>query len=102
MAKRRVFQIAVVGAALLKLVLGSAASSYGPAPLSTSVVIGGSKGGTVETLAVSGTTAYVGGDFNYIGPETGSFVAMDSTNGALTAPWPVVGGNVNATVSDGN
>jgi hypothetical protein len=65
-------------------------------------VSGGVTGGTVEAIAVSGSTAYVGGDFSYVGPETGSLVSMDSTTGALTSPWPQVGGNVNALAPDGS
>ena len=64
----------------LTLVLGGAASSYAPTPAATWVVSGGSSGGTVEAIAVSGSTAYVGGDFAYMGPETGSFVSLDSTH----------------------
>jgi hypothetical protein len=95
-----VFQIAVAVAAVVMLVLGGAASSYGPTPIATWVVSGGSTGGTVEAVAVSGSKAYVGGDFAYMGPETGSFVSLDSTSGAVTTPWPVVGGTVNAVASE--
>ena len=34
----------------------------------------------VNAVAVSGTTAYVGGDFRYVGPETGGFVALDAVD----------------------
>ena len=50
---------------------------------------------------MSGSTAYIGGDFGYVGPETGSFVALDAEENALTTPWPAVGGDVNAVAPDG-
>src|SRR5262245_26641023 len=89
--------LAAAAAVVLMLALGGAASSYAPQPLPTWVV----SGGTVEAVAVSDTTAYLGGDFGYMGPETGSAVSLDSTSGALTPGWPVVGGNVYAVAADG-
>ena len=55
----------------------------------------------VTSVAVSGSTAYLGGNFDYVGPPTGSFVAADTTSSALASPWPAVGGNVYAAASDG-
>src|SRR5262245_57428206 len=99
---RRVFRLAVAGAVVLSLALGGAASSYGPPPVPSWVVSGGTNGGSVEALAVApgSSTAYVGGNFSYVGPETGSFVAFDPANGAPVSPWPTVGGSVYAVVSD--
>ena len=102
MELRRGFRVAVGIAVVLTLALGVGASSYGPAPTTTWVVSGGVSGGTVEAVAISGSTAYLGGDFGYMGPETGSFVSLDSTSGQLNSPWPLVGGSVNALVSDGS
>ena len=53
----------------------------------------------VNAVAVSGSTAYVGGDFRYVGPETGGFVALDSSSGAAVGDWPVVTGFVAASVA---
>jgi hypothetical protein len=102
MSRRRLLAVtAAVGAASL-LLLGGTASSYGPTPTSTWVVSGGSAGGgVVASTAISGSTAYVGGNFSYAGPSTGSFVAADTTTGFLTSPWPQVGGNVYAAAPDG-
>ena len=83
------------------LALVGSASSFGPTASSTWVVSGGQNGGGVVTsTAVSGSTAYLGGNFTYVGPPTGSFVAADSA-GALVSPWPAVGGNVYAVAPDG-
>jgi hypothetical protein len=98
MARPALAALAVVASTLA---LGGAASSYAPLPLPAWVVSGGASGGTVETIAVSGTTAYIGGDFGYMGPETGSAVSLDSSSGALTPGWPVVGGDVYAIAADG-
>ena len=55
----------------------------------------------VASTSVSGSTAYLGGNFGYVGPSTGSFVAADSA-GALASQWPAVGGNVYAVAPDGS
>ena len=84
------------------LSLGGTASSYGPTPAGTWVVSGGTVGGgVVASVVISGSTAYLGGNFGYVGPETGSFVSVDSTSGDLVSPWPVVGGDVYAAHRDG-
>ena len=93
---------AAVGATVLMLALAGSASSFGPTASSTWVVSGGQNGGgVVASTAVSGSTAYLGGNFTYVGPPTGSFVAADSA-GALASPWPAVGGNVYAVAPDGS
>ena len=79
--------------------LGSEASSSGPAQVSTWVVSPSNSG--VSAIAVSGSTAYVGGFFDYIGPETGSFASLDPATGAVAAPWPIVDGEVYAAAGDG-
>jgi hypothetical protein len=84
------------------LLLVGTASSYGPVSTPTWVVSGGSlgEGGVVASVAVSGSTAYVGGNFDWVGPPTGSFVGLAQGTGALVSPWPAVGGNVYAVASD--
>ena len=57
--------------------------------------------GNVYALALSGSTLYLGGQFAYVGPNTGSFVGLDATTGALSAGWPRVEGSVLAAVPDG-
>ena len=106
--KRRLPLVAAaVGAVVLMLALGGSALSFGPAASSTWVVSGGSGavgtdgGGGVNSTVVSGSTAYLGGDFAYVGPPTGGFVAADPS-GALASSRPSVDGNVFATAPDGN
>jgi hypothetical protein len=99
---RKVLPFAVALSAALVLLVGGTASGYAPAPVETWVASGGFfGGGSVQTVAVSGSTAYIGGYFNYIGPATGSLVSVDTTSSALSTPWPLVGGSVSAVVSDG-
>jgi hypothetical protein len=57
--------------------------------------------GEVKAIAVSGATAYIGGNFSRIGPYTGSAARFDPSTGALKKPWPEVEGVVNAVASDG-
>jgi hypothetical protein len=84
------------------LVLGGTASGYAPAPAGTWVVSGGTVGGgVVASVATSGSTAYLGGNFGYVGPQTGSFVPVDPASGDLVGPWPMVAGDVYAAIGDG-
>ena len=57
--------------------------------------------GPVYATAVSGTTLYFGGGFGYVGPNNGSFVAVDAATGTPRAGWPRVDGGVKCAVSDG-
>jgi hypothetical protein len=98
----RLVPIAAAMVAALMLFLGGTASGYGPAPAGTWVVSGGTVGGgVVASVVTSGSTAYLGGNFGYVGPQTGSFVPVDPASGDLVAPWPVVGGDVYAAIGDG-
>jgi len=58
--------------------------------------------GTVRATAIGpdGTT-YIGGDFTYVGPATGSGVALNATSGARDTSFPFVDGRVDAAVPDG-
>ena len=57
--------------------------------------------GEVKAIAVSGSTAYIGGNFSRIAPYTGSSALFDASNGDLKKPWPEVEGVVNDVVPDG-
>src|SRR5688500_1176586 len=57
--------------------------------------------GEVKAVAVSGSTAYIGGNFSRIAPYTGSSARFDAADAQLKNPWPEVDGVVNAIVSDG-
>ena len=58
--------------------------------------------GTVDAIATApdGTT-YIGGDFSYVGPNTGGAAALDATSGAPDMSFPLVEGTVDAAVTDG-
>lgn len=57
--------------------------------------------GQVNAIAVEGNTAYLGGSFSYVGPYTGSFVAIDA-EGQRIPGWPTVDGDVSAMAPDGS
>jgi hypothetical protein len=57
--------------------------------------------GEVKAVAVSGSTAYIGGNFTRIAPYTGASARFDASNGQLKNPWPEVEGVVNAVALDG-
>jgi hypothetical protein len=58
--------------------------------------------GEVLAISRSGNTIYLGGSFDYVGPNTGSGVVLDGTNGTATGnPSPQVAGPTRAVVPDG-
>lgn len=57
--------------------------------------------GTVNAIAVDGSTMYLGGSFSAVGPTTGSGVPIDAFTGTAVPGFPRVTGQVNAVVSDG-
>jgi len=75
--------------------------------------------GQVNALAVNGNTLYaggsfnsigdksrlyIGGDFTYIGPSTGSGVVVDPSpaSGVVQSGWPEIDGDVYVAIPDGN
>ncbi|MGH8882626.1 MAG: hypothetical protein ACRD0P_35660, partial [Stackebrandtia sp.] len=57
--------------------------------------------GNVRASAVVGSTLYVGGDFDFVGPPTGHGVPLDRTTGTAAAGFPAANGNVATVVADG-
>ena len=57
--------------------------------------------GSVYAIATTPTTTYIGGDFGYVGPYTGSGVPFDATTGQPGAAYPKVNDYIYACVSDG-
>jgi hypothetical protein len=57
--------------------------------------------GTVHALVQVGSTIYIGGDFDRLTPVSGHAMAYDASTGATMAPWPVIDGDVLASVADG-
>jgi beta-propeller uncharacterized protein DUF5122 len=57
--------------------------------------------GSVLSMALSGSTLYIGGTFTHVGPNTGGFVGFDASGGTRRRSWPRVDGTVFAAVQDG-
>ncbi len=57
--------------------------------------------GTVNAIATTPSTTYIGGNFTYVGPNTGSFAALDAGTGVPALPYAKVNGAVNACAPDG-
>jgi trimeric autotransporter adhesin len=88
-------------AALAALTLATAALAPRPAAAQVAdpnfpIVLG-----RVYASAIDGGTLYLGGQFDYIGPNTGSFACLDATTG-LPLPSARVDGTVSAIVADGH
>lgn len=58
--------------------------------------------GYVRAMVVSTDGMYVGGDFTYIGPNTGNGVPLDKTTGERIPNFTKVNRTVKAVISDGN
>lgn len=82
----------------------AAASPSGAAadPSATPTPLCCGPGATITAVAVSGTTAYIGGNFRHVGDYTGSFAALHPDSGRAEGGRPVVEGTVNASAPDGN
>src|SRR5690349_4810128 len=55
----------------------------------------------VTSVALSGNTLYIGGDFTMVGPATGCYVTTDATTGAVLPGFPQVNGTIYDMASDG-
>lgn len=88
----------VIWFALLGLVLLSRGVAA-QAPDTTLWVTG--PGSTVLTVARSGTTLFIGGNFRSVGPSTGAGVPVDQIRGLPLGRYPRVGGGVEAVIADG-
>ena len=59
--------------------------------------------GSVEAIAQTPSTLYIGGAFTYVGPFTGMGVPLDRSSAAAVTPYPKVsGGSVWTAVPDGS
>ncbi|MFA6468516.1 MAG: T9SS type A sorting domain-containing protein [Bacteroidota bacterium] len=60
--------------------------------------------GTVSTILRDAQTnsIYIGGNFQYVGPYTGSVIKVDSVNGDRSLTFPQCNGVVYAVISDGS
>ncbi|MFC1522159.1 fibronectin type III domain-containing protein [Elusimicrobiota bacterium] len=58
--------------------------------------------GTVYVTTTTGDTIYIGGDFTYVGPNTGGGVSLDATTGEPISSFPRLNGGFSAIISDGS
>ncbi len=56
----------------------------------------------VAAIAQLGTTLYIGGCFDWVGPEVGAAVPLDRHTGRLPGRFPRIAGEVSAVVPDGS
>jgi hypothetical protein len=57
--------------------------------------------GPVLAILVTNNTVYLGGQFNYVGPDTGGAGVVDATTGELRRGFPLVNGPVYSAAPDG-
>ncbi|MEO6033945.1 MAG: hypothetical protein ABIQ35_01690, partial [Verrucomicrobiota bacterium] len=58
--------------------------------------------GAVYSILVTNNTVYLGGQFTYVGPDSGSVGIVDVTNAESDKTFPVIEGSVNSAAPDGN
>ncbi len=57
--------------------------------------------GSVAAATEVGSTLYVGGQFSFIGPDTGSALPLSAASGAVASSYPTVDGQTQSIVADG-
>src|SRR5689334_898112 len=57
--------------------------------------------GPVFSVAVAGTTLYLGGDFTEVSRPTGSFVGLAASDGSRDPAVPALGARITAAAPDG-
>jgi hypothetical protein len=87
--------LAALCSTVVMLVPGSAAADPG-APTPTWV-----PDGPVQSVAISGSTAYFGGSFEWVAPYSGGAVSVDPESAERRSGWPEVSGSVQTAVGDG-
>ena len=95
---------AVVAASLAVAPLTPASATTVP-PSSLADVADNSWWGTngrVSDIAVFGDRVYLGGSFDYLGPNTGHGAITDAATGAMIPDNPVISGPARVSISDGN
>lgn len=85
---------------LLTVALPGASRAQAPPP--GSLVPTWGVNGTVQSLTIDGSTLYVGGRFDYVGPPTGSFGVVDAGDPSAINTAARVTGGVGAITSDGS
>lgn len=70
----------------------------GSVPVDTNIWI---PNGLVRTIVKSNNTLYLGGNFSYVGPNTGGGVPIGTVSGATVNGFPKIHGTVETVVADG-
>lgn len=69
----------------------------------TELWIGGGGNTSVRATALGSGVLYIGGNFSYVGPKTGTFTKVGLTGtGTVDSTWPQFTGQTNAAASDGS
>ncbi|MFN0133898.1 MAG: hypothetical protein ACKVW3_15385 [Phycisphaerales bacterium] len=85
----------------IPLIAGAPHGASAQLPASSPRLDTWSPNGPVKAAVVVGTTLYVGGLFDQVGPLTGCAASLDSLSGEPDTRFPQIGGTVNCVLSDG-
>ncbi len=97
MSSMKLFQMAMLVLAVAAL-SGSSAFAQSSIPNPNAWVTNAS----VYAIVHSGDTTYIGGQFTYVGPNTGCAVPLSAATGQPVSTYPKVNGLVRTSVSDGS
>jgi hypothetical protein len=101
MRRRRCWSTTVTFLALLVPALAPAATSAAPAVVPKPLCC--IPTGPVDALAISGNTAYVGGDFHHMGLAAHHLAVLGASDGQLDSGWPgTEGGYLTTAIGDGS
>ena len=96
--KREVFFARLFLGALIMLIPLAAAAEFHSTPREQTWVTDGA----VRAIVHTANTIYIGGDFTYVGPNTGSGVPINTSTGAALSTFPRVNGEIRACLPDGS
>lgn len=84
----------VATTALVALLAAGGEAALAAVPLSSNSEPVWQPNGVVRAIepSANGSTAFIGGEFDYVGPYTGSSVQLDQAAGDAAGSWPTFGG----------
>ena len=88
--------------AVVAVALGTATFAFAGPSSTASWKVWGVKSGSINAIAVSGSTAYIGGSFTSVGQYTGGLASVDASSAAVGTTLPPVVGTVHAVAPDGS
>src|SRR5690242_2977453 len=98
---KRLVVVPLAGLLAAAIVAPAASADAAPTLNYTPVASWWGTNGRVTDIVTAGDRVYLGGGFDYIGPQTGYGAGVSGTTGAMVPNAPMIDGAVYASVADG-